>query len=421
MIRPRRLTAGVVFVLTVVLLIAYTVTVGADQRVSVYGTAVFGLLLMKLGGSLRHRSVDVVVAPELVVAVIVPFYNEDPATLRRTVESILAQTYPIGRIVAVDDGSSIVAARQALAGLAVEVLVQPSNLGKREALARGFRAASDVDAYVCVDSDTVLEPNAVEEVVKPFADSEVKCVTGLVMASNYQTNLLTRLIDLRYANAFLYERAAYSTVGSVLCACGSLALYRRDVVHKYLDDFLGQMFLGKPALFGDDRRMTNYALVEGKAVLQETAIAWTVVPERMSHFLRQQIRWNKSFWRESLWVIRFMDWRQPALWLSLLELTSWIVFTLMLVVALVVAPMRTGVAGLGVYFGYLALLAYARSVRFFDVTRRDDTRRRKVGTFALAPVYGLMHIGLLLPLRFYSLLTLTSGAWGTRSQVEVHT
>jgi hyaluronan synthase len=391
-------------------------------RAGAYGLAVFLLLGAKLGASLRHRPIVATRPPALSVAVVVPFYNEDPAILVRAVRSIASQTYRPQHIIVIDDGSPHPAARNAVAGLDIEglsLVVQPTNRGKREALAVGFRMAPHVDAYLGVDSDTVLEPNALEEVLKPFADPQVTCVTGLVMASNHDRNLLTRLIDLRYANAFLYERAAYSRLGSVLCACGSLALYRASVVHTYLDDFLGQTFLGQPAVFGDDRRMTNYALLEGKAVLQQSAVAWTAVPERLGHFVRQQVRWNKSFWRESLWVIRHMGFGKPALWLSLLELTSWITFTIMLVAALVVAPATAGKTAVVIYLGYLCLLAYGRSVRFFDVTRRETTRRRQLGTFALAPVYGILHLGLLLPLRFYSLLTLRSGSWGTRQQVEV--
>ncbi len=50
-----------------------------------------------------------------------------------------------------------------------------------------------------------------------------------------------------------------------------------------MPDFLSQTFLGVPAIFGDDRRLTNYALLEGKVVFQQTAVAWTAVPQRLGH------------------------------------------------------------------------------------------------------------------------------------------
>src|SRR5690606_10156552 len=148
--------------------------------------------------------------------------------------------------------------------------------------------------------DTVLARDAVEQAMRPFADERVQCVTGLVLALNRRRNLLTRLIDMRYVNAFLGERVAYSRLGSVLCACGSLAMYRGPVVRENLADFLNQRFLGAPATAGDDRRLTFCCLMAGKAVIQPRAVAWTAVPERLTHYLRQQVRWTKSFIREGL-------------------------------------------------------------------------------------------------------------------------
>ena len=87
-----------------------------------------------------------------------------------------------------------------------------------------------------------------------------------------------RLIDMRYCYAFLGERAAYSVFGSVLCVCGSLALYRGVTVRKYLDDFLSQRFLGRPCTYGDDRRLTYYCLREGRVLLAPDAVAWDPRP-----------------------------------------------------------------------------------------------------------------------------------------------
>ncbi|HTE72385.1 MAG TPA: glycosyltransferase, partial [Actinomycetes bacterium] len=330
----RRPWLGAAVFLLVALLVALE---WPDQhgRGAIYGITLFAILSLKLGASVKHRP-SRAAPPRREIAVVVPFYNEDPEILSHCLDSILAQTYQPSHVVVIDDGSSdrravaeIAGWRKRFAdvGIPFTPILFDENKGKREALVAGFRAAPAAWAYLCVDSDTRLEPRALHEVMRPFVDPAVTCATGLVIASNWRRNVLTRLIDLRYTNAFLFERAAYSALGSVLCACGSLAVYRADVVHKYADDFLNQRFMGQKAIFGDDRRLTNYALLEGRAVLQETAIASTAVPERISHYVRQQVRWNKSFFRESLWAIRHLDRRRPAVWLTLVELTSWIVFT----------------------------------------------------------------------------------------------
>jgi hyaluronan synthase len=422
----RRPWLGAAVFLLVALLVALE---WPDQhgRGAIYGIALFAVLSLKLTASVKHAP-SREAPPRRDIAVVVPYYNEDPEILALCLDSILAQTYRPSHVVVIDDGSTDLRAgsemagweeRFGTAGIAFTAISFEENKGKREALVAGFRTAPTAWAYLCVDSDTRLEPRALHEVMRPFADPTVTCATGLVIASNWRRNVLTRLIDLRYTNAFLFERAAYSALGSVLCACGSLAVYRADVVHKYADDFLNQKFLGQKAIFGDDRRLTNYSLLEGRAVLQETAIASTAVPERLSHYVRQQVRWNKSFFRESLWAIRNLDRRRPAVWLTLVELTSWVVFTGMLFAATIVSPIRTGQVMLLTYASYLVLVGYARSVRYFEVRRKGVRRWEVAGTFLLAPLYGLLHMGLLMPLRLYSLATLHRGGWGTRKTVEV--
>lgn len=407
------------------------------HHLSTYGLIVMTFLGVKLVMSADHRPATATPEQhaELTKATwvaVVPFYNEDPAMLERCLRSLAEQTEPPSAVVAVDDGSSSQegfqralewSAAMAAAGIKYEVHQQPVNKGKREALAYGFGRHPDADFFVCVDSDTLLAPDALAQARLPFADPKVTGMTGLVLASNRRRNVLTALIDLRYAAAFLAERAAYSRLGSVLCCCGSLSAYRGWVVRKYLDDFLNQRFLGQPAVFGDDRRLTNYALLEGRVKLQESAVAWTAVPERVGHYIRQQIRWNKSFWRESLWAITHLTPARPAMWLSAIELVSWVLFTGMLLSALTVVPVRTGQAALvWTYVVYIAVLAYARSVRYWQTPSMPGerfSRTERLGTFLVAPLYGLMHIVVLLPLRLYSLCTLRKGSWGTREQVEV--
>lgn len=416
---------------------------GAAWSPSWYGIGVLALLSVKLLASAAHKPVTATAAQRAELAatatsvVVIPVYNEDPAMLGRCLRSLAEQTWKPSAIVVVDDGSknkdrspNLAALEEAerwhtaMRALGIDYTVHrfDKNAGKREALAFGFAMHPQAAYYVCVDSDTLLAPDALEEAHLPFRDEGTVGVTGLVLASNRRRNVLTALIDIRYASAFLAERAAYSKLGSVLCCCGSLSIYRGWVVRKYLDDFLGQTFLGQPAVFGDDRRLTNYALQEGRVVLQESAVAWTAVPERMGHYLRQQIRWNKSFWRESLWAIRHLPRNKPGMWLSLLELSSWITFTVMLLTALIVEPLRTGEAALWVYSVYVAVLAYARSVRYLETPPMPGDRygrSERAAAFFIAPIYGVMHLVLLLPLRLWALCTLRSGTWGTRQSVEV--
>jgi hyaluronan synthase len=344
--------------------------------------------------------------------------------LRRCLESLLAQKRPLGSITVVDDCSATRDAEQVIAslrrqfhaaGIHINLIRFPENRGKRHGLAAGFADAPSADVYVCVDSDTVLDEWAVDELLSPFSHRRVTCVTGLVLAHNRAVNLLTRLIDMRYVNAFLGERVAYSRLGSVLCACGSLAAYRGWVARKYVDDFLNQRFLGKPATFGDDRRLTYYCLIEGRSLIQPAAVGWTDVPEKLGHYVRQQIRWGKSFFREgSLLAVRLRYIHRTFWWLNLLELATWVAFTSALLAALVVIAMHpAGWKVLAGYAGYICLMSWIRSLHYLRGAINIPFLDR-IFTFACAPLYALLNLGLLLPLRLYSLATLNKTKWGTR-------
>lgn len=425
---------GAGFVAFALILTALSVLWWAAGGPSWYGVAVMSLLAIKLVLSWRGGSRPAGTPRRLErlralrVGVAIPVYNEDPEMLAASLKSLLEQTRLPESIVVVDDGSpdrrAVVeaetwVARFAAAGVRLEVIPFPQNRGKREALIAALEGQPGTDLMVGVDSDTVLDRRALQEALVPFLDPRVTVVTGLVLALNHSRNLLTRLIDIRYANAFLFERAAYSALGSVLCACGSLSVYRTDILHRYKEDFLTQTFLGRPAVFGDDRRLTNYGLLEGRAIFQRTAIAYTAVPERWGHFLRQQIRWNKSFFRESLWVLTHMPASKWAFWLTATEMLTWAVFSVAVGWALVVAPVLTGTLLVGPYVLYVTLVSYARSVRYLDLTGVKQSRKDRTIGFLISPLYGLVHILLLKWLRVYALATLRSGSWGTRATVEV--
>ncbi|MFD4523290.1 glycosyltransferase [Streptomyces sp. NPDC058470] len=396
-----------------------------------YSMAALGLLSLKMFGALFYRPAkggreELEYVENAWVTAVMPIYNEDPVMFEQGLRSLLAQSRLPNEIHIIDDASADAGGIRMAKRLAREfeargvkytVSVQPENKGKREALALGFEAAPYTDIFLCVDSDTVLSRDTVRELLLPMADEKIMAATGMVLALNHDSNIFTRLQDLRYGNSFLFERAAYSRLKSVLCCCGALSAYRGTLVRKYLPDFLNQQFLGKPAVFGDDRRMTNYCLIEGQVVFQETAVGYTAVPEKLPHFLRQQVRWNKSFFRESLWAFRHQKKWRPAFWLTTMELMLWLVFGSAMFYSMVILPIihpDRFVHHIGDYLVFMVLMGYLRNVRYLDFPRRGMGFIKRFGMFLLAPLYGVIQLTLLTPLRFYALFTLHKGSWGTR-------
>ena len=85
---------------------------------------------------------------------------------------------------------------QAAAAQGVEAdAVQIDPASKRLAQLTTFQD-DPADVFVTMDSDTVLDRNALAEGLKPFADPRVQSVAGVGVALNWNRNLLTRLTNL---------------------------------------------------------------------------------------------------------------------------------------------------------------------------------------------------------------------------------
>src|SRR5690606_21209935 len=98
---------------------------------------------------------------------------------------------------------------------------------------------------------------------------------------------------------------------SVTCLSGPLSCYRKELIIQHSEAWLNQKFLGQPATFGDDRSMTNFILRTHRTGYQDSAICSTIVPSKMNVFLKQQMRWKRSWLRESLRAGLFIWRKEP--------------------------------------------------------------------------------------------------------------
>ena len=282
------------------------------------------LLSRYLFGSL-HR--DVKVNPNFTpsVSIIIPCFNEEE-WIHRTILSCINQDYPIDKleVIVVDDCStdgSVSRMQETIDRIYLEadryqtkdrlkLHVMPQNGGKREALVAGVRMAKH-ELVVFVDSDSFLDHRAIRNIVQPFKDPKMGGVAGRTDVENKYTNSLTKLQTVRYYIAFRIMKAAESYFDSVTCLSGPLSCYRKELIVKYSDEWLNQTFLGHPATFGDDRAMTNFILRHHRTGYQDSAVCSTIVPSKMKVFLKQQMRWKRSWLRESLLAGSFIWRKEP--------------------------------------------------------------------------------------------------------------
>lgn len=259
------------------------------------------------------------------VTIIIPCFNEE-TWIRRTILSCINQDYPLDKleVIVIDDHStdkSVEKIKETIAELSekearydvadrLSYFVQPKNAGKREAMAVGTKLAKH-ELVVFVDSDSFLNPFAIYNIVQPFKDKDMGGVSGRTDVANTYTNSLTKLQAVRYYISFRIMKAAEAYFDAVTCLSGPLSCYRKDLVLENMDAWLNQTFLGQKATFGDDRSMTNFILRKHRTSYQDTAICATIVPNDYEVFLRQQMRWKRSWLRESINAGRFMWKKEP--------------------------------------------------------------------------------------------------------------
>jgi hyaluronan synthase len=375
----------------------------------VYTWYLFGLLL---ANDVRPRRYPAYADEK--IAVVVPCFNESPGLVEESIRTVLAAA---GRkqVVVIDDGSTN-GVQSRLAELAaetgIEVAYFPENRGKREALHHAVTTMldDDVDYVVTIDSDTLLEPDALVRVVEPLKEPRTGASTGNVLLLNERQNLLTRMIGTYYWVGLNIYKQAQSVIRSVVCCSGCLAAYRASLLREIIDEFANQRFLGEACTHSEDRHLTNLVLRRDyDVVYTPDAISWTETPATLRGFLRQQRRWKRGYIRESIYTLTYA-WRNRRL--LFLQILLWDLSAPFLAfglrIALVVTVIRDPLVVLTVVLPSWIVLMLIRYV-FVPLRARDKVP----GLF----LYMLFYEGCLYWLNIWALFTVKNKSWVTRQSV----
>jgi len=294
--------------------------------------AVYTLLMLFLQG-LRtilwacYRPYPLSTAPLPSLTVVIPAYNEGQM-VEMALYSVIQADYPRGQleIVCVDDGSTddtwdyIEQVRARYPDL-IKTIRFSRNRGKKQALSAGFQAARGA-ILVTVDSDSVIEPEALRHLVAPLQeDRTIGAVAGNVRVYNRHQSFMGKMQGVRFINLD-FLRASQSLYKTVICTPGSLSAYRRTAVLPVLKDWLEQTFLGAPCHHSEDRALTNFILRQGfYTYYQRSALVYTLVPETYQGVCRMYLRWERGNVRESCVMLGYLftRYRQKHRFLPILE------------------------------------------------------------------------------------------------------
>jgi hyaluronan synthase len=385
-----------------------------DPFFAAYGLLVSGYIVSRFAISLFYRPAKPAgIEPH--VAIVMPAFNEE-AAIAQSLRSLLALDYPAHKlqIVAINDGSSDGTLRElntvaAHADGRVHVIDFPENRGKRAAMAAGIRA-TDAEIVAFVDSDSVLEEDAMRVLVQGFADEKVGAICGHADVLNIRGTWLTRMQAVRYFVAFKVIKAAESVFNAVTCCSGCFSAYRREAIMPHLDWWEKQMFLGVESTFGDDRSLTNCVLRQWKVTYEEKAVSHTIVPETFQQFMKQQTRWKRSWTRESLIVAKFI-WRKNPLAAAATYISVFLPLLAPIAAlrAVVYEPLVHGTGAPIVYILGIYAIALVYGLYFALRQRRYDT------LWLSGILFVFFYLAFLLWQTYYAILTSRTRSWGTRA------
>ncbi len=267
------------------------------------------------------------------VSVLAPAFNEE-ANVVENVRSLLMLDYPLFEVILINDGS-----RDRTLGRLVDafdlrrsarsferslscknirgvyesptytnlVVVDKQNGGKADALNAGLNL-SLYPLFCAIDADSILEPDALLRLVRPFVDAPGVTIAagGVVRVANgceihggrvHKVQLPRRPLPLvqivEYLRAFLFGRMGWSTGNSLLVISGAFGLFdKRAAVQAggYATDSVGEDM----ELVVRMHRQRRERRQPYRIGFVPDPICWTEVPESLRVLRRQRTRWQRG-------------------------------------------------------------------------------------------------------------------------------
>jgi cellulose synthase/poly-beta-1,6-N-acetylglucosamine synthase-like glycosyltransferase len=267
------------------------------------------------------------------VSLLAPAFNEE-ANVVENVRSLLMLDYPLFEVILVNDGSTDGTLGRLVAAFDLRrcarsfehslpckpirgiyesasypnlVVVDKANGGKADALNAGLNL-SLYPIFCAIDADSILEPDALLRLVRPFVDAPGVTIAagGVVRVANgcdihggrvHAVRLPRRALPLiqivEYLRAFLFGRMGWSTGNSLLVISGAFGLFDKKaamLAGGYATDSVGEdmELVVRMHRYRRERRQPY------RIGFVPDPICWTEVPESLRVLRRQRTRWQRG-------------------------------------------------------------------------------------------------------------------------------
>jgi cellulose synthase/poly-beta-1,6-N-acetylglucosamine synthase-like glycosyltransferase len=275
------------------------------------------------------------------LSILVPAHNEE-MTIADSVISFLTLQYPHHEVVLVNDGSSDATMATLLEAYDLYevppafmitvpskpvrayyrsrrysklLVIDKENGGKADALNAALNAAR-FPYVLAVDADTLIEPDALLRLARPFLlGKPVAAVGGTIRVANscviehgrvlearVDTRVLPAVQTLEYLRAFLFGRLGWNRLGGNLIISGAFGLFKRSHLLAIRGYRTGSVTEDMDLVVRLHRYLREHKLPDTMAFIPDP-VAWTEVPTSVRVLGRQRERWQRGL-LETLWVHR---------------------------------------------------------------------------------------------------------------------
>ena len=219
------------------------------------------------------------------LTVIVPAFNE-AASIKDTIQSLLAQTVLAESIIVVDDCSTDDTAAVA-ASLGVKVVRPPQNTGSKAGAQNFVLPAIHTRYTMAIDADTTLAPDAIEKLLEKMSEPGVSAACGFVIPRNVRT-IWERGRYVEYMFAFTFYKQVQEYYEKPLIASGCFSMYRTDAL-------VAHRGWGVRTLAEDMDLTWSMYQSGGKVRFVPEAVCYPIEPHTFTFMSRQLKRWSHGF------------------------------------------------------------------------------------------------------------------------------
>jgi cellulose synthase/poly-beta-1,6-N-acetylglucosamine synthase-like glycosyltransferase len=197
------------------------------------------------------------------------------------------------------------------------LIIDKANGGKADALNAGLNAAHH-DYVLAVDADTLIEPDALLRLARPFLlGTRVAAVGGTIRVANscrvehgrvtearVDRRWLPGIQVLEYLRAFLFGRLGWNRLGGNLIISGAFGLFRREYLLALRGWRTGSVAEDMDLVVRLHRYLRDRRLPDAMPFIPDP-VAWTEAPVRRETLANQRERWHRGL-LQTLWANRGM-------------------------------------------------------------------------------------------------------------------